>query len=190
MVSASWLPWSALASLLVLALAYDSAFRRIPNWLVAGGAALGAGCQALGTPGPGLFLPDGGALGMGQALLGGLTGLAFFLPFFLLRAIGAGDAKLMAAVGTFLGPVQATGAALLTLVAGGLLALVAALLSRTLPQVAANVRTIGITLAAGWRSGPRLRDVPTTGRLPYAYAIASGTGLQIWLAARGGWAFA
>jgi hypothetical protein len=39
-------------------------------------------------------------------------------------------------------------------------------------------------------SGVALGDVQTTGRLPYALAIATGTGLQLWLAAHGGWLFA
>jgi prepilin peptidase CpaA len=96
----------------------------------------------------------------------------------------------MAAVGTFLGPTQVAGAALLTFVCGGVLSVAAALATRSLPRVAANLRSMGMVLAVGRRAGLRLRDVPTTGRLPYAYAIAFGTGLQIWLAARGGWAFA
>jgi prepilin peptidase CpaA len=183
-------PSVALAILFVVAAAYDAILRRIPNWLVAAGFVFGAGCHAVLEPGSGLFLPGGGALGLDQALLGGLTGLGIFLPFFLLRAIGAGDAKLMAAVGAFLGPLQVTGAALLAFVCGGLLSLGTALLTRTLPQVVVNLRTMGATLVAGRRSGLRLRDVPTTGRLPYAYAIAFGTALQIWLAAKGGWAFA
>ncbi|MGB0129797.1 MAG: A24 family peptidase [Rhodocyclaceae bacterium] len=181
---------AAMGALLALALAFDTTSRRIPNWLVLAGVVVGAGCNAALAPGPGLFLAYGGGLGLQQSLLGALAGLGIFLPLYFLRAVGAGDAKLMAAVGAFLGPVQVAGAALLSFACGGVLSLGAALATRSLPRVAANIRMIGLVLVAGRRSGMGLRDVPTTGRLPYAYAIVFGTGLQIWLAARGGWAFA
>ena len=49
-------------------------------------------------------------------------GLACFTPLYLLRAMGAGDVKLLAAVGSFLGPLGALYAALFGFVAGGVAA--------------------------------------------------------------------
>ncbi len=111
------------------------------------------------------------------------------LPLYLLRAMGAGDAKLMAAVGAFLGPTQVAGAALLTFVAGGVLSLLAALWSGSLTKVIGNLRLMGMVAVSPRHAGLSLRDVQTTGRLPYAIAITVGTGLQVWLAAQGGWPF-
>jgi len=43
-------------------------------------------------------------LGLGQALLGAVAALALLLPAFYFRYLGAGDVKLMVAVGAFSGP--------------------------------------------------------------------------------------
>jgi prepilin peptidase CpaA len=170
-----------LVALLGLALGYDVATRRIPNWLVLAGLLAGLACSLFATPDSGL--------GLRQSLLGALAGLAVMLPLYFLRAMGAGDAKLMAAIGAFLGPMQVAGAALLTFVVGGALSLLAALCSRSLRRVFANLRLMVMVAAAGRASGLSLRDVQTTGRLPYAIAIVGGTAAQLWLAAQSGWPF-
>lgn len=103
--------------------------------------------------------------------------------------MGAGDVKLMAAVGAFLGPLPVIGAALLTFVSGGVLSLAVALWSRSLGRVLNNLRLMGMVALTGRATGFALRDVETTGRLPYALAIAVGTGLQLWLATQGSWPF-
>ena len=175
-----WLFWLCLACLVGLALVYDIVQRRIPNWLVLAGLLAGAGFALLtGQAHAGL--------GLGKSLLGALTGLAVMLPLYFLRAMGAGDAKLMAAIGAFLGPLQILGAALLTFVAGGLLSIIAALGSGSLSRVLGNLRLMGMIAVSGRSAGVSLKDVPTTGRLPYAIAIAAGTALQVWLAAQGNW---
>lgn len=184
-----WPFWLLLACLLGLALGYDLATRRIPNWLVLAGLIAGVGSSWFAASALGGSPLAGGDPGLAKSVLGALTGLAIMLPLHFLGAAGAGDAKLMAALGSFLGPLQLLGAALLTFVAGGLLALVAALGSRSLPRVLGNLRLMGMAAVSGRASGMSLREVPTTGRLPYAIAIAIGAGLQLWLAARGGWPF-
>lgn len=184
--------WSfclSLAGLLGLALGYDLATRRIPNWLVLAGLIAGVGWSLFLGSTTGGQASEGAGVGLAKSLLGALTGLAIMLPLYFLHAMGAGDAKLMAAIGTFLGPMQVLGAALLTFVAGGLLSLIAALGSGSLPRVLGNLRLMGMAAVSGRASGMSLRDVPTTGRLPYTIAITVGTGLQLWLAARGGWPF-
>lgn len=181
----SWLPYGLLLSILALAVGFDGAARRIPNWLVLVGLFAGLACG--GLAGWNLFPAVTGGTGFAMALGGALVGLACLLPFYALGAMGAGDVKLMAAVGTFLGPWQALGAVLLTFVAGGILALAAALLFRSLGKVVANLRLMLVVAMLPRGSGLALSDVQTTGRLPYALAVASGTGLQLWLASRGGW---
>ncbi len=74
----------------------DLRSRRIPNWLTLG--ALPIGLLAGGILGgwPGLFL----------SFAGMVLALLIYFPLYLLRAMGAGDAKLMAAIGSFIGPVM------------------------------------------------------------------------------------
>ena len=55
----------------------------------------------------------GGLPGLGLSLGGWLVGCALFLPWFLLRGMGAGDVKLLAALGAWLGPRDALWIALL-----------------------------------------------------------------------------
>src|SRR5687767_2077545 len=84
----------AAVAAVTLALATDLRARRIPNWLTGGSALVGllAGFWLHGPPG-GL-----------SALTGGLLGFALLLPFYALGGVGAGDVKLLAALGTLIGP--------------------------------------------------------------------------------------
>lgn len=182
-----WLALGMLACMLGVAIAYDMAIRRIPNWLVVSALVVAVVFSAFTTE-PTIDL-SGVAVGFGQSFLGAVTGLVIMLPLYFLRAMGAGDAKLMAAVGAFLGPVQVVGTALLVFVAGGVLSLAVALWSGTLMRVGKNLRRMGMIALSDRSSGLSMRDAQTTGRLPYALAIATGTGLQIWLATQEGWPF-
>ena len=182
-----WLGTGLLVCVLGLALGYDISSRRIPNAVVV--AALAAGCamNLFAQQTSSAFL--GNDPGLGRWFLGTLAGLAVMLPLYLCKGMGAGDVKLMAGVGAFLGPLPVLGAALLTFVAGGVLSLATALWSRTLLRVLGNLRLMGILTLSGRSSGLSMRDVQTTGRLPYALAIAVGTALQLWLATQDGWPF-
>lgn len=171
--------WTLLIGLLATAVGYDVATRRIPNWLICV-SLLGALTFSASVA---------SSLEFTASLSGALTGLLVLFPFYLLRVLGAGDVKLLAAVGALLGPIPVLGTAVLTLATGGVLSIVAALGSHSLPRVLTNLRLMLFVFAAGKSSGMSVRDINTTGRLPYAVAIASGTGLQLWLAARGGWPF-
>lgn len=180
--------YALLAGLLGLALAYDIGRRRIPNWLVVAGLISGLGYSLFAAWSLGVSPQAIGAQGLGTSLLGAVIGLLIMLPLYLLRTMGAGDAKLMAAIGAFLGPQQITGAALLTFVAGGVLALLAALFGGSLARVLGNLKLIGMVVVSG-AAGLKLGDVQTTGRLPYSIAIAVGSALQLGLAAYSDWPF-
>jgi len=176
----TWVQWSLLIVLLATAVGYDVATRLIPNSLVCVSLLTALACSANGAT----------SLDFTGSLFGAVTGLLVLLPFYVLRVMGAGDVKLLGAVGALLGPVPTLGAALLALAAGGVLSIMAAVGSGSLLRVLANLRLMLFVFAAGKSSGMSVTDVNTTGRLPYAVAIAAGTGLQLWLAARGGWLFA
>jgi len=110
-----------MAQIAVLALGLGAAVftdvrtRRIPNWLT--GAIAGA---AFG------LAFGGGPVTPLRALLGLVVGLALMLPGHIIGATGAGDVKLMAAVGAVVGPDVIFRAFLYSAVAGGVLAVVVA----------------------------------------------------------------
>jgi prepilin peptidase CpaA len=138
----------------------DLLAHRIPNLLT--GSVLGVGLV--------LQLALGGWGALGQATLGVLVGLAVLLPFYLLRAMGAGDVKLLAALGALLGPHWALIAGIGTLIAGGILAgaylLAGALRAALVPAGAPWSLRI---LNARERAQQLRRE-----RFPYALAIAVG----------------
>ena len=179
--------------LLVLgvALGTDLAAGRISNGLVLSGLSGALGFQVLADSGSGVLSSTAGSIGLWAAFAGMLVGFAALVPFYLLRAMGAGDVKLMMVVGAFLGPLQTLGAVVLTFVAGGMIALVIAIWQRSLGRVLINLRfmlTTSMVRAVGGDS-PRLEPLQhTAGRMPYALAIAAGTLLQLVLVRSGGWA--
>ncbi|UUZ70746.1 prepilin peptidase [Polaromonas sp. P1(28)-8] len=166
-----------LMTLLGVAVWFDIKARRIPNWLVLTGLMSSLGIQ--------LLFSNGSFSAWG---LGLLAGFGLFLPLYLVHAMGAGDVKLMAMVGGFLGPAGATGVVLMTLVAGGVLAIAVALWSGALRHTLANVRFLMVdtmfkTLHGG---SARIDALPTSaGKLPYAVAIAAGTLTHLVLAHSG-----
>ena len=185
------LPWAAiacsmaLATWLALAAWTDVRTRRIPNLLVASGMLCGLAVQVVAPAGNGLFGTGWGGLGIASAGLGLLTGLGLFLPLYIFRAVGAGDVKLLAMVGTWLGPQFTLAAALLTLLAGGVLAIIVMLATRSSVQVLSSVRMLLTTVMIGAHSGrfaPLDAPALTGIRLPYALAITVGSLAQVgWL---------
>jgi len=118
------------------------------------------------------------------AMLGLIVGFIFFIPFYLLGGFGAGDVKLMAAVGTFLGPQDTFIAAALTLMAGGIIGIAILLIRHGfVAYLSRNWQTLKTFLLT--RQFIFLR--PETGeaaamRFPYAAAIAAGTfAAMLWL---------
>ena len=154
-------------TLLTLACVTDLRARRIPNVLT-GTAAIGAVLFHLVT---------GGWLLAGWSVLGLVVGTLLFLPMFALRGMGAGDVKLLAAVGAWLGPGRVVTAALATSIVGGLLALLVALAYGYLRKALANI----YLLLAHWRVMgveplPAVTLEQSRGpRLAYAIPIAIGT---------------
>jgi len=96
-----------------LAAVVDLRHRRIPNWLTA--SVLIAGIA--------LNIWRGGMAGGALALAGALLGLAILLPFYAIRAMGAGDVKLLAALGAVLGPQMLVSVAVYAALAGGVISM-------------------------------------------------------------------
>jgi prepilin peptidase CpaA len=152
------------AVLVVVAIAAreDLLRQRIPNYLTASALVLGVGMACLSS-GWGGFLDSVG---------GALVGFAAFIPFYLLRGMGAGDVKLMAACGAFLGPSNALFAAASALVAGLVLALT--IVAWRLVEPRPRFETT--PPAAGAPAG-RADMIATVRKQRFPYAVAIGTGV-------------
>lgn len=162
----TWLNLSLLV-LVVSAAVIDLAIRKIPNLLL-----LGGWCAALGiyacSAAPGTAI----AQGMGGAGIG----FAMFLPLYAMRGMAAGDVKLMATVGLFLGPNETVHACVLTWCVGGVMALVILLFTRRWKAVYTNLRNLLLPILL--RMGPPPADAParpSVGSMPYGLAIALTT---------------
>ncbi|MES2153064.1 MAG: A24 family peptidase [Pseudomonadota bacterium] len=172
------LPGLVLGTLLATAVWHDLATRRIPNLLILPGLFAGVALNLLLPPGAGPFQWPVGGIGGGAALAGAGGGLLLLLPMYALGALGAGDVKLLAMVGAFLGPQAIMAVALLSLLAGGVLSLVVAIWLGVLPQVLRNVYAMVFSTVLRTLGGAGAAlDAPArpSGRLAYAVAILSGT---------------
>lgn len=174
-----------LVMLLALASWHDVKYQRIPNRLVLVGILVGVAANGLLPPGFGFdsaVLPGG--VGWPSALQGMALGLVVLLPFYWLRAMGAGDVKLMAMVGSFLGLVHVQGALLGTFLAGGVMGLLVALRKRMFWRLMQNLKLmlLGSMVKASVGQTPVMDDVPASvGKMPYGVAIAAGTlGYLVW----------
>lgn len=158
----------ALIALLVAAAVIDWRSLRIPNWLTVPGMVYGLVFNAThATTGMG---------GLTFAALGLATGLVLLLPLYVIRVLGAGDVKLLAAVGAFLGAAATLKAAVFVFVVGGIAAVAYAVARGATRQLAGNLRDIAWTAAARgvplWRPGGGNVSV---GKLPYGISISAGT---------------
>jgi prepilin peptidase CpaA len=168
---------TAEAAMLAAAAWQDARHQRIPNAVVLPGAAVALA----------LSLMPGG-VGIANALGGLAAGLMLLLPLYLMGVTGAGDVKLLAAVGAFTGMPGILGVALLAFVVGGALSLAWAIHLRLLRKVLANLNVAAFTTIAELCSGrlPNARGFPvSTARIPYAVAIAAGALIHALLAASG-----
>lgn len=160
----------ALLVLLLVATCDDLVEQRIPNSLVASGIALALAIGAL----------HGGTTGVSWALAGMLLGATILLPFYLLGGMAAGDVKLMAMAGGFLGPSAVILAAGISLAMGcilgiSVLALFRALRTDTAQRLARKIEPVVPTKRL---LAPIADQRPT--HIPYALAIAVGSLTALW----------
>ena len=150
-----------------VAAAMDLRTRRIPNYLTYG-SSVAALIYHFSVAGVG---------GAGESAAGWVVGVGLFLPLFVLGGMGAGDVKLLGAVGAWLGPWGVLWSALFTTLAGGVLAVALSLRNRYLGTAIRNLLgLLGAWRATGVKPVPGLTLVDSTGpRLAYGVAIAIGT---------------
>jgi prepilin peptidase CpaA len=156
----------------VIAATWDLKTRRIPNVLTFG-AAFAAVC---------VHVYAAGWSGATVALTGWLVGVAFFFPFFALGGMGAGDVKLLGAIGAWLGPAATVWVALFSAIAGGVMAVCVAMFAGYLSQAFSNVW--GLLMywrIAGVRPAPDLMLSSSRGpRLAYALPVLAGLVVTLW----------
>jgi prepilin peptidase CpaA len=164
-----------LLALLAAAAVCDYRTYRIPNWLTGGGILFALVYNTI--------VPPVWHAGWTWAPAGMLLGFGAMLPMYAMRVMGAGDVKLMAMVGAFLGGAGTAAALLFCVLAGGLAALGFALHKRVMGQMLAN--TGGVLRGMLWSSvagaGPRLQPgaVQSVGKLAYGISIAMGTTIYL-----------
>ena len=151
----------------------DLRSRRIPNGLTFGAAAAALVYHSIAAGSEGAVL----------AVLGWFIGALLFFPLFALRGMGAGDVKLLAAIGASLGPAMVLWVAVYASIAGGALALVVALSQGYLRTA---IRNIGCLLGYWWTVGIRpapglTLDSSTAPTLAFAVPICAGLAITLWV---------
>ena len=151
----------------------DFRSRRIPNVLTFGASAAAVVFWAA----------TAGLSGAGWSVAGWAVGCAVFMPWFLLGGMGAGDVKLLAALGAWAGPSAAVWMALYAGIAGGVFAIVVSLTRGYLGEMFRNLwGLLMFWRIAGVQPHPELTLKTGRGpRLPYAFPITAGALAVLWL---------
>jgi|SRR5580698_931008 prepilin peptidase CpaA len=137
--------------------------RRIPNWLTVSGSLLGIVVNAAVW----------GWAGVKSSLLGMVLGLAVLLPFVLVRSLGAGDWKLVGAVGAFFGPGQLIVVLFATILVAGVMALILIVLKGRVLQTLRNCGRMLMAFVQFHLPGPELSlDNPEALKIPFGVAAA------------------
>jgi prepilin peptidase CpaA len=151
--------WQTTCVLLVpgilLASWIDYSQRRVPNWLNAALLALGFAAQ-------GFFH---GSTGLTTAFLGMLTGFGLLIIPWMMHGMGAGDVKLMAAIGAWLGATLTLYSFFVGAILGGVAAVVMIVSSGRLRMACANMGEFGSAKSFG----------STSQLLPYGVPLTAGT---------------
>ncbi|MEW6235488.1 MAG: A24 family peptidase [Candidatus Omnitrophota bacterium] len=152
------------AGVLALAAYIDWKEHRVPNWLTFAACGFGLAYHAL----------IGGVDGLESALLGAAAGLATLIVPYALKGMGAGDVKLMAAVGAWVGAEITLHAFLWIAVCGGLMGAWSILRSREVKERLRNAVLAGKNLVTLNDLDAGAQKAPAKILLPYGVPIAFG----------------
>ncbi|HEY9723748.1 MAG TPA: A24 family peptidase [Oscillatoriaceae cyanobacterium] len=158
-----------LLGIVIIAMVTDLQTRKIYNWLTFPAMLVGLV----------LNIALGGVSGLESSLIGLAAGSLLFVVGFLMGAMGAGDVKLMAAVGLWLGWPHTLAAVVYVTVAGALVAIVSATANGSLPKLLNNVKWFFLGLIIpGAKATVALGDSAAP-PVPYGVSIAIGTALAL-----------
>src|SRR5208282_6239117 len=124
-----YLIWAFTVGVTLIAAIVDFRTHRIPNWLTVPAFFLGLGLRTAIS----------GWAGAKASLEGAGLALILLLPLVLMRALGAGDWKLMGAVGAFLGPVLFLCVLVGSILVSGLMAVVEVLRTHRVKSTMRNL---------------------------------------------------
>lgn len=150
---------------------YDLRIRRIPNWINCSGVLLGLSLNAYFA----------GWSGAGTALGGLLAALCIYIPLYALKGMGAGDVKLMAAIGAIAGPGNWLHIFIVTALLGGVASVALVFWRGRIHQTMLNISIILTQLAKGkapveQNSALSIHNDQAL-KMPHGAIIAAGVGL-------------
>jgi prepilin peptidase CpaA len=159
--------WMVVIGVTLVAAFVDFRTRKIPNWLTVPALFVGLALRTATTGWPGAKASLEGA---GLALI-------LLLPLVLMRALGAGDWKLMGAIGAFLGPVMFLFVLFGSIFVSGLMAVVEMMRTQ---RVKETFRNLGVLVQGffsfGLRANPEISlDNPALLKIPFGVAAAIST---------------
>jgi prepilin peptidase CpaA len=164
---------AAALSVASVACVFDLRTRRVPNWLTFGSAVVALVFHFV----------TGGASEVAQGIGGWATGVALIIAPYALGGMGAGDVKLVGALGAWLGPGDTFWLAMYTGIAGATMALIVSAWHGYLRRAVSNMWLLLIHWRVnGLRPFPELMLTTSRGpRLAYAAPILVGTIVMLWL---------
>jgi len=176
-INAQIILWACTITVTIVAAIVDFRTHKIPNWLTVPAFLLGITLRTV---------ISGWTEGRASLEGAGLA-LVLLLPLVLMRALGAGDWKLMGAVGAFLGPILFLFVLLGSVLVSGLMAMVEMMRTRRVKETFRNlVVLVQGFFSFGLRANPEISlDNPALLKLPFGVAVAIST-LACFCAARWG----
>lgn len=159
--------WFATLAVVLYGGCVDWRVRRIPNWLTVSGFFLGISLNSI----------LGGWRGASSSLAGAALALGLLLPLVLLRGFGAGDWKLMGAVGALLGWHAMLVVLIVSCLLTGLAALIQVVVTGRVKATLKNLQTLILGFYVyRFRPNPVVSlDNPTLTKLPFGTAVAVAT---------------
>jgi prepilin peptidase CpaA len=166
-VNVNQILWAAALAFALYGGWLDGRTRRIPNWFTVTGFVTGVILNTIIS----------GPRGTLAAIEGAGLGLAILLPMVLVRAMGAGDWKLMGAIGALLGPKMLFLVLLASILIAGFMSVVLMIRAKRVRETLRNLSSLILWfLTFGMRTNPEISlDNPRLLKLPFGVAAAIGT---------------
>ncbi len=137
--------------------------RRIPNWLTVPGLMIGIAANSIIS----------GWAGCKAALLGAGLGLLLLLPFVAIRSLGAGDWKLVGALGGFVGPERLLLVLVGTILVNGMIAVFVIIWKRRVGRTLRNLVSMAGSLLSFHMPGPEVSlDHAESLKIPFGVGVA------------------